>query len=805
MLGLALATVRDRWPSLAGAFVALTLGAALAIGAGAVLVAAEDAVDDGPARYSRAPIVVTAPLGSAEEPYQHRAAVPDALVAGIEALPEVRRVVRDRAIVMRERGVAITARPWSARLGARLLSGRAPSAPGEVAAAQELEGLRVVGRVSDGVFFGDGEAAALAPRVEAVLVWPRSAAPAVRKVVGDRGVVLTGERRGLAEPNPARDALAGASVLLSLMGMTLAFVAVFVTASSFAFSVALRRRELGLLRAVGATPRQVRRLVMREAALVGLAGGVAGALLSLVVGPLLGRWIVAKGLAPASMSVRPQPVAVAIGAGFMFVVGLCGAWLAARRAARVRPAEALRDAAVDRGVMTISRWLVGVPSLAGAVALVLLDVDAEPEARLPLAFGAASLAIVGLGLLAPLIVPRLAALLVLPLRGAAGLLIRQHARAGVRRTASTAAPVLVAVGLTGALATMVNSLSASDAASTRARVDPAALVITADGDLSAADVAALRTAATTGAGAGGPAEPAHPPAAPSRAGGAPAVSATTPPSGAVVGAVLEGDVRLRGVTFRALAAERAALPLMLRAPVLRGSLAPFDGVVLGELAAKQLGLRVGERVGARLPDGKLRTLRVRAVVADGFGSIGLYVPHSVLAGHVRDRAATAVYARGDERAIRAAAGARGLEVSGGASVRKVADVTDSSNMNPLALVVILGVAVLYVAIALAATAATGTVARADELALLRLAGATRRDVVRLVATESLVVTLAGGLLGCAITGLIVTGIQHGAAALQGPVAIALPWTLLATLIAAFAAIAVTASALAAHRTTASAA
>lgn len=766
MFGLALSTVRDRWPSLAGAFVALALGAALAIGAGAVLVAAEDAVDDGPGRYSRAPVVVTAPLGSAEEPYQHRAAVSDALAARIEALPEVRRVVRDRAVVVRDHGVAITARPWSARLAARLLSGRAPSAPREVAAPTDVQGLEVVGRVADGVFFSDAEAARLAPRVEAVLVWPRSAAPAVREVVGDRGEVLTGQRRGLAEPNPQRDALAGASVLLSLMGMTLAFVAVFVTASSFAFSVALRRRELGLLRAVGATPRQVRRLVLREAALVGVAGGLAGAALSLVVGPLLGRWIVSNGLAPASMSVTPQPLAVAIGAGFMFLVGLCGAWLAARRAARVRPAEALRDAIVDRGVMTVSRWLFGLPSLGGAVALALLNVEAEPEAQLPLAFGAASLAIVGLGLLAPLVVPRLVALLVLPLRSAGGLLIRQHARAGVRRTASTAAPVLVAIGLTGALATMVNSLSASDAASTRARVDPDALVITADGDLSAADVAALRV------------------------------------PGATVGATLEGDISTRGTLFRAVGAERAALPLMLRARVLRGSLERLDGrtAALGELAAKALGRTVGDRIGARLPDGKLRTLRIVAVVADGFGSIGLYVPHAVLAGHVGDRAATAVYARGDERALRAAAAARGLHVEGGTTLRKIDDVTDSSNMNPLALQVILGVAVLYVAIALAATAATGTVARRGELALLRLAGATRRDVIRLVATESLAVTLAGGLLGCAITALIVTGIQRGAAALEGPVAIALPWTLITTLIAVFAAISITASALAAHRT-----
>ena len=68
--------------------------------------------------------------------------------------------------------------------------------------------MRVVGRVAEGVFFSDAEAARIAPRVEALAVWPRSAAPAVRKAVGRRAAVLTGAARA-AEPNPERDAVAG--------------------------------------------------------------------------------------------------------------------------------------------------------------------------------------------------------------------------------------------------------------------------------------------------------------------------------------------------------------------------------------------------------------------------------------------------------------------------------------------------------------------------------------------------------------------------------------------------------------------
>ena len=217
-----------------------------------------------------------------------------------------------------------------------------------------------------------------------------------------------------------------------------------------------------------------------------------------------------------------------------------------------------------------------------------------------------------------------------------------------------------------------------------------------------------------------------------------------------------------------------------------------------KLAAKALGRDVGDRIGVRLPDGELTHLRVVAVLADGFGATGLYVPRTVLAGHVGDRAATAVYVRG--ASVEAVARERGLRVADGAATRKLADVTDSSNMNPLALLVILGVAIVYARRSrCAATAAIGTVARAGEFALLRLAGATRRDVVRLVAAEALVTTVVGGLLGCAITALVVGGLQRGVAGLEGPAAVALPWDLVSGLIAVFAAISVTASALAAHR------
>ena len=92
--------------------------------------------------------------------------------------------------------------------------------------------------------------------------------------------MLTGAKRGEAEsPEDAlsrEDTVAG----LTVFALLAAFVAIFVVASTFALSVQQRHRELALFRAIGSTPRQVRRMVAGEALLVSLAAVAAAAPLS---------------------------------------------------------------------------------------------------------------------------------------------------------------------------------------------------------------------------------------------------------------------------------------------------------------------------------------------------------------------------------------------------------------------------------------------------------------------------------------------------------------------------------------------
>src|SRR5262249_46026820 len=94
---------------------------------------------------------------------------------------------------------------------------------------------------------------------------------------------LTGHQRRAAEPAPAAQLFVVAISVLGIPSGLARFVAIFVVAGAFAYAVAARRRELGLLRTVGATPRQARRLVLGEALAVAVAAALAGSALGIVI------------------------------------------------------------------------------------------------------------------------------------------------------------------------------------------------------------------------------------------------------------------------------------------------------------------------------------------------------------------------------------------------------------------------------------------------------------------------------------------------------------------------------------------
>ncbi|MEV0461219.1 FtsX-like permease family protein, partial [Catellatospora methionotrophica] len=476
---IALASLRERRRSLLGTLLTLAVAVAVLTVCGLLLVSARPVT---PARYAASPVLIRpVPPTSPEaftEPRPWPAEQAAALTVRLAAVPGVSKVVpvhRFHARLLRD-GSAVAgeqdAYNWSAAaLGGHVLAaGRAPAGAGEVvlgSAQAAPVGARVVlltaagpedytvtGTVDGtGIWVADGIAAARGGGVPVIgLLTPASlssgadgaaadadVAAAVAAVVGVDGVVLTGDGRGVLEPvGDARTRWIGMQVLSALCALGL-FVSVFIVASTFAFATRQRERELGLLRLLGAVPRQVRRWVLGEVVLLGLLGGAIGVPVGLLAAGPVASWLVSTGFEPASFTVLYQPVVPVAALAGGVLVALVGAWAAARRAARVGPLAALRTAAVDDRPVTLVRMIGGGLALAAAIAAGVAATGASGADLGTYALYAAMALVTAASLLAPVLLPPVVRLLTAPFaggRGATALLVRQHVGTAARRSAA---------------------------------------------------------------------------------------------------------------------------------------------------------------------------------------------------------------------------------------------------------------------------------------------------------------------------------------------------------------------------------
>ncbi|PAN02569.1 ABC transporter permease [Streptomyces sp. Alain-F2R5] len=800
MLTVTLHTLRTRWATLVGSFVALSLGVALLTVTGLALASSLDAPDRAPERFAAAPVVVRGqdalrvptPVGDRTERLAQPRAVPAGTVAELRRLG---RVVEDRSFAVRaERGPGdLVGHPWSTAAFAPygIDAGRAPRAAGEVVVTGDWaapgERLRtdrgvveVVGTVPDrgfenAVFYTDAEAARLSP-VSLQLVVDADASAVRDAVRGSAGVrVLTGDERRYADADPERDseAMTAMNALFGTAGGVSAFVSVFVVASTFAFAVAQRRREFGLLRTAGATPGQVRRTVLAEGLAVGAVASAAGCALGSYGAPHLAAWVVDEGLAPAWFSIGDHtwPYHTAFWTGLL--VALCGAVTASWRAGRTGPAQALREVSVDTRTMTRGRWLSGGGLLLTALVTLGIALAGDPGDLLhrKTYVTRPMLLITAVALLAPVVVRPLTRLLAWPparLPGAAGMLVRENAAAGVRRTAAVAAPVLVTVALAGSLLGATATLNKAGATETRERTT-ADFVVEAPGDggFDAETVDRLR--AVPGA-------------------------ATVSPASSTAVYVLEEGVALVRSDARAVA-DPAALSATARLPLAAGRATDLDdgSIIVNEEWERH---SVGESVRVWLGDGTERKLRIAAVMTTGTGDNGAYVTSANAPGVPVDRVDVTVAAGADAGAVadglRDAVGPSGGQVS--SRDEWVAAASPQTNGTTRAgLLLVLGIALLYTGISLVNTMVMATSDRTRDLGVLRLAGATRWQVLRLVGAESLTVVVVGAVLGLVVAVLNLAGMWAALRLLSVHSAPDLPWTPLAGVVATCAVLAVTAS------------
>ncbi|MBW1602739.1 ABC transporter permease [Streptomyces sp. JJ66] len=556
--------------------------------------------------------------------------------------------------------------------------------------------------------------------------------------------------------------------LLGFAGIAV-LVGVFLIVNTFSMIVAQRTRELGLLRAVGASRRQVSRTVLVEALLLGVLGSVLGlaAGVGLAIGLMGLMGAVGMNLSTDDLTIAwTTPVT---GAVLGVCVTLLAAWLPARRAGRVAPMAALREsgAAADQRSGRV-RAVVGVALTGAGAALLVLAAGATDggTGALYLALGVV-LTLLGFVLIGPLLaaaVVRVLSVVLLRAFGPVGRLAERNALRNPRRTGATAAALMIGLALVAGLSVVGSSMVASG----RAEVDRsvgADFIVTGTGQ--------ALTPQVTRALSGLP-ELDH-------------VSEYR---------YLEGT-RLTlpgGDTAEArLVAASPTYAQDLRQEMVAGDLADAyrgDSMSVGEEFAAAHGLSVGDVLGVTFPGGTEAELEIRAVTAgDAMIDQGMmytslataerYVPaeamplNSLLLG-------TAVEGRQD--AALAAIEAE-LEPYPQFSVQDQAGYKEllEEQVGQLLNMVygLLALAIIVAVLGVVNTLALSVVERTREIGLMRAIGLSRRQLRRMVRLESVVIALFGALLGLGL------GLAWGATGqrlleLEGLRVLEIPWPTLLT-------------------------
>ncbi|HET7236246.1 MAG TPA: FtsX-like permease family protein [Actinomycetota bacterium] len=241
------------------------------------------------------------------------------------------------------------------------------------------------------------------------------------------------------------------------------FVGSFIIFNTFAIIVAQRTRELGLLRALGASSRQVMTSVVLEAILVGVVASAIGVVVG--IGIAIGLQALLSGIGlelPGSATViQVRTVVVSIVIGTLITV--IASVVPARRAARVTPIQALRETQDHLGRSLRFRLISGLVVLGLGVVPVLYGLFGTPENGLQLVGVGVLLTFIGVAMLTPLIARPVAGTLGAPLRrtGLPGKLGRENAMRNPRRTAATASALMIGLGLVVFVAVFGQSAKAS--------------------------------------------------------------------------------------------------------------------------------------------------------------------------------------------------------------------------------------------------------------------------------------------------------------------------------------------------------
>src|SRR5215471_17681415 len=500
MLRLAILSARGRLGTFTGALVALLAASVLAMAWGMQL---ESMLRTHPPveRYAAAAAVVTGQQSAGADhdvPLTERARVSAALAARLAAVPGVRAAIGDVSVPARLGNRAAVAHGWSgaALTPYVLTAGRPPARPGEVvtgypaalgarlrlAATEPARTVTVVGVArprhpvsqQTAIFLTDAEAIRLAGhpgRVDAigVLAGPGLDVSRLRAAAGG-AAVLTGDARVAAEyPELERTRTILIPVTAAFAGLAM-FIAIFVVASTLGLSIQQREREIALMRAVAATPGQIRRMIAWEAAIVALVASAAGIWPGIVLGRALEHSLLRHGIAPPNLAPSDVWLPAAAAITGAVATALLAVLAAGRRAARVPPTLALTDAAAEPRLLGPGRIIGGLLALASAIPLFTISTTTTtPQTAAATSELSAIFLVVAAAFLGPIVakaVARLLAPALAALSPVGGFLASANLGAATRRFSSASTPLMLTIALT---CTLFFSTTTIDHATTQQR------------------------------------------------------------------------------------------------------------------------------------------------------------------------------------------------------------------------------------------------------------------------------------------------------------------------------------------------
>ncbi|NNN30323.1 FtsX-like permease family protein [Streptomyces sp. S3(2020)] len=511
--------------------------------------------------------------------------------------------------------------------------------------------------------------------------------------------------------------------LLVFAGIAL-FVGTFIIANTFTMLVAQRTKELALLRAVGASRRQVTRSVLIEAFVVGTVAGVTGLVAGIGIGAGLRSLMGTLGatVPDGPLIVSGGTVATALAVGVL--ITMLAAWLPGRRAARIPPVAAMSSVHAQATTKSlVLRNTLGALFSGAGVAVVLAATTMEgSDGQAPMGLGAVLL-IIGVFILTPLLSRPLiaAAAPVLRIFGTAGKLARQNSVRNPRRTAATASALMIGLTLITGMTVMAGSLQKSidKMASSAIRADY--VVSMANGNQLSPDVAKelARVDDVT--------EISPMRNAPSRIGGE--TEYLTGVNGTSFGKLT--DLKVDDGSFEVGGTQ----------------------VVVDADRAEQRGWKAGSSFTVSYEDGEKQKLTVAGVYEGNEFFSGVLLDNATLTPHVSDAADMMVMVKTSDGATSATKDRleKALGTNPAIKVQSKQDLSDDiAQMFTLMLNMLYGLLAMAVIVAVLGvinTLAMSVFERSQEIGMLRAIGLDRKGIKRMVRLESLVISLFGGVLG----------------------------------------------------------